>query len=368
MKSITKPTLLIQPAISHRNIQRMIQKAKDSNSELRPHFKTHQSLAIGKWFKNYNIHKIAVSSVEMAEFFAKDGWNDITIAFPLNPNEITQINRLAEENQIHLTLLNEESIHFLNHNLSNRVGVFIEIDTGYKRSGVSYNQESFIQKMIDQIQESKKMELKGFISHAGHTYKTSSKEEILKIHQEENTNLNKLKYSLGNLPPDFILSTGDTPSCSIAEDFRTIDEMRPGNFVFYDVQQAELGSCSLSDIAICLACPVIAKYKERNEMVVHGGAIHFSKEFLIKDNQQIFGYTVELTDSGWKITEENGILTKLSQEHGTLKVPEYFFDKYDVGDFIGILPIHSCLTANLMGQYMDPGGYWYDHFAGTIKG
>jgi len=35
--------------------------------------------------------------------------------------------------------------------------------------------------------------------------------------------------------PHLLISYGDTPSCSIAENFDEVDEIRPGNFVFYDV-------------------------------------------------------------------------------------------------------------------------------------
>jgi D-serine deaminase-like pyridoxal phosphate-dependent protein len=367
MISITKPTLFIQPDIIHRNIKKMLQKAKDTGAEIRPHFKTHQSLAIGRSFKEYDIKKIAVSSVDMAEYFAKDGWKDITIAFPFNPNEIDKVNLLAEENVINLTLLNTETISYLNDHLKKKIGVFIEIDTGYRRSGISYHAYDYLQKMADLIQKSDKLILRGILSHAGQTYQAKSKKEILKIHQENIQRMSGVKKALKNLPEDFIISTGDTPSCSIAEHFENINEIRPGNFVFYDVQQAELGSCKYEDIAICMACPVVAKYKERNEIVVYGGAVHFSKEFILKDNQKIYGYIADLQDNGWELTSENGLLIKLSQEHGTIRVSDSLLEKYRIGDFIGILPIHSCLTANLMGEYFDFLGNYYDHLSGTKR-
>ncbi len=367
MISITKPSLFIQPGIVQRNIKRMLKKAKDTGAEIRPHFKTHQSLTIGRWFKKYGIKKVAVSSVEMAEYFAKDGWKDITIAFPFNPNEINKVNLLAEKNIINLTLLNTETISYLNDHLKNTIGVFIEIDTGYIRSGISYHAYDYLQKMADLIQKSDKLILRGILSHAGQTYQAKSKKEILEIHQQNIQRMSGVKKTLKNLPGDFIISTGDTPSCSMAEHFENIDEIRPGNFVFYDVQQAELGSCKYEDIAVCMACPVVAKYKERNEIVIYGGAVHFSKEFILKDNQKIYGHIVDLQNNGWKLTNEKGFLIKLSQEHGTISVSDSLFEKYQIGDFIGILPIHSCLTANLMGEYLDFQGNYYDHLSGAKR-
>ena len=45
------PTVIIDKSIALRNIKRMAEKAKKNNLLLRPHFKTHQSIEVGEWFK-----------------------------------------------------------------------------------------------------------------------------------------------------------------------------------------------------------------------------------------------------------------------------------------------------------------------------
>ena len=62
--NITKPTLILDEAKCKANIAFMADKAKTNNVELRPHFKTHQSLEIGRWFKEAGISKITASSLE----------------------------------------------------------------------------------------------------------------------------------------------------------------------------------------------------------------------------------------------------------------------------------------------------------------
>ena len=49
------------------------------------------------------------------------------------------------------------------------------------------------------------------------------------------------KYSVKY--PDIIISVGDTPGISAAKNLEGIDEVRPGNYVFYDVMQARMGNC-----------------------------------------------------------------------------------------------------------------------------
>ena len=61
-----------------------------------------------------------------------------------------------------------------------------------------------------------------------------------------------------------------------------------------------------------------------------------------------FGQIVNFTRNGWKILE-NVYLKKISQEHGIIHLPKNIDkNQFSIGNIIGILPVHSCLTADLM--------------------
>ena len=152
--------------------------------------------------------------------------------------------------------------------------------------------------------------------------------------------------------PNLMLSYGDTPSCSMAEHCDGLDEIRPGNFVYYDVMQYHLGSCRLEDIAVAVACPVVAIHPERSEMVVYGGAVHLSKEFIDAENDfQLYGYLVHFDkDFRWGKPVNGAYVGSLSQEHGVIQLPERELMTFHPGDLVGILPVHSCLTANLLKE------------------
>jgi len=105
-------------------------------------------------------------------------------------------------------------------------------------------------------------------------------EEIIDVHKKSEEQLIILKERYKAKYPDLILSIGDTPTCSVAEDFSGIDEIRPGNFVFYDLSQYQIGSCTIDQIAVAMACPIVAIHETRNEIVIYGGGVHFSKERL----------------------------------------------------------------------------------------
>nr|NHJ86257.1 alanine racemase [Asgard group archaeon] len=46
----------------------------------------------------------------------------------------------------------------------------------------------------------------------------------------------------------------------------------------------------------------------------------------------------------------------LSQEHGIVHCPRNYFADIKIGDLLYVLPVHSCLTANLMKKMFLPDG------------
>lgn len=348
---ITKPTLLLDEKKCRDNIQTMSSKAKKHNLIFRPHFKTHQSLEIGRWFKEAGTTKITVSSIEMAEYFSKE-WDDITIAFPVNIPEVNSINKLASKININLLIESDETATFLKNKLKSDVGFFIKIDLGSHRTGLNPSDKNAIDKILEVSDTSEFLTFKGFLGHAGHTYNCRSANEINVIQNECMNIMKELKNKYIGRYDNLIISTGDTPGCSISENFSGTDEIRPGNFIFYDLMQLEIGSCTEDQIAVALACPVVAIHKERNEIVIYGGGIHFTKENMYDKNAgKIFGRVVKNSGNDWGEIIPGMYIKSLSQEHGILSVPSEEISKYKIGNILIILPVHSCMTVDVMKKY-----------------
>lgn len=351
---IQKPTLLLDQKRATNNIERMWGKAQKSQVRFRPHFKTHQSAGIGDWFRKFGVETITVSSVEMALYFAQHGWRNITIAFPVNILEIESINELASTIDLHLLVESEETVAFLDRNLQADVGMWIKIDVGYHRTGILWDDFDEVIGLACQINQSEKMIFKGLLTHSGHTYRAESAAEVRAIYEDTVHKLQQLKQKLiGQGFSATQISIGDTPSCSLVDDFSGVDEIRPGNFVFYDIMQLNIGFCMEEDIAVAVACPVVAKHWERNEIVIYGGAVHLSKEFVVdKMGNKIFGYVAQLEKDSWSSMIQDTYVSALSQEHGIIKTQSYFFDEIKIGDILLVLPVHSCLTVNLLRKYL----------------
>ena len=367
LNNITEPTLLLDKQKCLLNIRWMKQKADKNNVQFRPHFKTHQSVEIGEWFRQEGVLYISVSSLKMARYFAESGWDDITLAFPVNIREASQLNELAGKIKLNLLFIHEETVEFLDQHLVGQVGGFIKVDTGYHRSGIPATDKKQIEKLYRSIKNSRHIQFKGLLVHTGQNYHAVSKTEIVSNYCNTLEQLHELTDTCCDEQKQIIISVGDTPSCSIVDDLSDVDEIRPGNFVFYDLMQYKLGSCPPDQIAVVMVCPVVSVQKERNEVVIWGGAIHFSKEFILRENNVTsYGQVVELNKEGWRWTGNDEFLISVSQEHGIVKLLPEKIASIKPGDLLGIIPVHSCLTANLMKGYLTLDNKMIDHMSRTF--
>ena len=213
----------------------------------------------------------------MAKYFASHGWNDITIGFPYNPLESNAIEELAGKINLNVIVDNHSSLTLLKTEVAKPLNYFVEIDVGDERSGTDQVRE--IKKLVEM--QNDRISFKGLLSHAGHTYQAKGSDDIVKIHKLSMDIYHKLE---DKLKASYFFSYGDTPSFSVCEDFEGVNEIRCGNCIFYDIMQKYIGSCTVNDISVVMACPVVSIQSQRNEAVIYGGAVHFSKESILNEN------------------------------------------------------------------------------------
>jgi D-serine deaminase-like pyridoxal phosphate-dependent protein len=352
-QKIEKPTLLLNKARVLRNIDRMIAKAARNGVWLRPHFKTHQSAEIGEWFRERGVTAITVSSVDMAVYFADRGWNDITIAFPVNLRQMRSIDVLAQEVNLNLLVESVESVRRLSKGLESSARLWIKIDSGYGRTGIPWYETEAIVGVARAITQAPGLHLAGILTHAGQTYRATSRAEAVASFEESVSRMNGVRDALQARGLDVAISVGDTPGCSSVDTLAGVDEIRPGNFVFFDLTQLQIGACQEDDIAVAVACPVVAKHAGRRQIVIYGGAVHLSKEFLLDPaGSPYFGRIALLDGHDWTPVFPASYVRGLSQEHGVVQAGDELFEQVDIGDLLLVIPVHSCLTANLLRRYV----------------
>lgn len=365
---IEVPTLLLDEERVHHNLEFMVERARSQGIVFRPHFKTHQSAEIGEWCREAGVRAITVSSVRMARYFVDAGWEDVTIAFPVNLRELAAINELARRAQIGVLVDSLESLLAVGNLVDAPLSIWLEADTGYQRSGLpaSGSAESVARfaELCSLAAEFPQVNVRGFLSHSGHSYGYTERSgyTLDELYAGTVGALQDLRDALAaEGHPKLLISLGDTPMSSVVADLRGVDEMRPGNFIFYDWMQYSFGSCAQEQIAVAMAAPVVANYPDRNEVILYGGAVHLGKEMIPHaEGGPDYGHVAPLTETGWGDAFEGVWLRSLSQEHGIVRGTSESYARHLAalrpGDLVAVLPIHSCLTADLLKEYLTLDG------------
>ena len=345
--SIKTPSLLLDSNRVRANVRRMSEIANRNRVRLRPHIKTHKSLHVARIQTEVHDGAITVSTLEEARAFAKNGFTDITYAVPIERGKFAdaiEIKRGGAE----LNLLTDDAatVDDLNKAAGDggeKFDVFLKIDCGTHRVGVEPDSASAVA-IPRQIADAKNLNFAGLLTHAGHSYDVRTKEEILEIARHERDVMVELAERLRSDGIDVpCVSIGSTPTMTHVDHLDGVDEIRPGNYIFFDGYQATLGSCSFDDTALTVLTAVIHKDVSRRKLVVDAGAIALSKDRGPTHLDPGCGYGHVLDLDG----NETGMrVTGMSQEHGEINAGDSgAFERTRVGDRLRILANHSCLTA-----------------------
>ena len=358
---ISHPTLIVDRDRVLANLRRMRAKADASCTRFRPHVKSHNSPRIAALYREVGVSEITVSSVEMARRFADAGWDDITIAFPLNVRALPELQRLAAA--IHLGVLVDsiEAAAALEA-VESPVDAWLDVDVGYGRTGIPWEDRDALARVLGAVLRSGRHRPRGVLTHAGHAYHVAEVAARLALWTEIIERMAAARDALvgPGATPALEISVGDTPTAGVIASFDGVDEARPGNFVLGDLQQHALSSSSSGDLALVVACPVVGVYPHRGELVIQGGAVHLSRDVASGPNgQPSYGQLAVVGLDSWNLLDASEAYVRgLSQEHGMIRCTREVLDRVRVGDLVFIVPAHVCLAANLIGEfvYLDSPG------------
>lgn len=348
--TLRTPSFLIDLNRFEQNCKRLAYKAESLQLDFSPHVKTHKTIEGGIYQRSGRLCGITVSTMAEAEYFADNDYQKITYAFPITVDKLPDVLEISQKIELFRIVTDQEEtiteIQRFAEEQETSLNVFLKINTGANRAGINADSPRLIS-LAKMLAEAPNINWVGILSHAGHTYSAKNKKEIEELAKAELEVLKQIKKRLAeeNLVPE-VISIGDTPGCSVLDDFVPATELRPGNYTLYDRMQSDIGSCEPNDVAGFVLSRVIAHYPERNTMLIGAGALALSKDP---------GSTHVRKDGtyGGILDNENLKLVKLSQEHGLITSDEPInYMEHPLGSFITVVPNHSCLTAALFDHYI----------------
>jgi D-serine deaminase-like pyridoxal phosphate-dependent protein len=303
-----------------------------------------------------------VSTLAEARYFAAEGWRDITYAVGLAPSRLAEAVDLVSQG-VRLTLLTDnlacvEAAAGFREARGAELRFLVEIDCGGRRGGVEPESSELIA-VARAIHERPGLSLAGVLTHAGQSYHASGPDALRRVAEEERAAVVRAAERLraSGLPCDTV-SAGSTPTAVHAACLDGVTEMRPGVYVFFDLDQVGIGSCDMSDLALSVIATVIGHNRRAGRILIDAGGLALSKDNSAREFLADVGYGLVCgLDDGAPL--EGLYVAEVHQEHGLIAAVagEPPFEAFPLGRKVRILPNHACMTAAAHEAYWVTDGF-----------
>ena len=339
LNELDTPSLLVDLEKLESNISTMASLAKKQGVALRPHTKTHKCPEIAKMQLDAGASGITCAKIGEAEVMADAGIEDILIANEIiGDQKLRRLIELAKKVRLCVALDGEFGAKNLNQVLeeaNESIDVMIEINCGQNRCGVLPGEPAL--RLAKTITDLHQINLRGLLTHGGHAYNQKTENGIREVGLNEGRVMVETAQLLrkNGIEVDEI-SVGSTPAAKYCSQVEGVTEIRPGTYVFNDLTQVKLFSCSLKNCALSVLATVISR-PAKDRVVVDAGKKALTSDSLNRDSG----------DGGYGlICDKDVYVTRLSEEHGIIETEVDF----EIGEKVRIIPNHACVVVNMFDE------------------
>ena len=336
VERVDTPAPIVLADVMQDNIDRMQGFADRLGLNVRPHVKTHKCVEIGRRQVKAGAVGITAGNVGEAEVFAAAGFDDIFIAYPIWPSGTKglRIRKLAVTTRLRVGVDNFAAIDALADAMGSeaeRLQVVIEVDCGARRSGAP---PEFAGELAAAARRRGLVPV-GVFTYPGHGSASPDSRQRAAMDQEAALTTAVRSFSAAGISAD-VVSAGSTPTVEYSTS-NVITEIRPGEYVFNDLNNARLGACTEDQIALFVAGTVVSDWVP-DQVILDVGTKALSRE----GNPQI-GYGA--------VPGTSAVLSKLNEYHGFLPLPAGDFQP-GVGTVLPIVPNHVCPVVVNFEEYI----------------
>jgi D-serine deaminase-like pyridoxal phosphate-dependent protein len=330
------PALVIDGFVARRNIQRLADYAAKHRLGVRPHTKTHKNKFIAGLQIEAGAIGLTIAKVGEAEQL-QEAANDLLMAYPAVDS--TRCHRLAELARTRTvrvvadSLVGVEALAAAAKMAKSTIGVLVEIDVGMGRTGVATAEDSLrIAQLIDQANG---VRLEGILCYPGQIWNPTA-EQVVPLAAVSTKLQETIDLWKANGLEAKIISGGSTPTAYQSHLVPQYTEIRPGTYVFNDLNTARGGFCTLEECSARIFCTVVSNAL-KDQVVIDGGTKTFTSDLCIPARESGHGLIVEYP---------NAKITRLSEEHGQVDVSACE-KRPKIGERLSVIPNHICPCVNL---------------------
>jgi D-serine deaminase-like pyridoxal phosphate-dependent protein len=336
ISELETPALIVNLDTMERNLLRVADYAAAHRLRLRPHTKTHKIPALGRRQIELGAAGLTVAKVGEAEVMLSAEPPELLVAYPvIGDTKLKRLADVARRTRLTVALDSEYAARLLSEAAGAAcvdIGVLAEVDAGFGRVGVSPGEELI--GLIRSIQRLPRLSYQGVAFYPGHIRNLNGKDdgEFARIGAQLRSMLEDLERH-GMSPR--IVSGGSTPSLFHSHELGGLNEIRPGTYIFNDINTMLSKACALEDCAASMLVTVVSTARP-GQMIIDGGSKTFSSDGLI-GGKPGFGHVVE---------DPRAVFHKMNEEHGYVDIRECE-RKFSNGDRLRVIPNHICTAVNL---------------------
>jgi D-serine deaminase-like pyridoxal phosphate-dependent protein len=337
VEDLDTPALIVDLDIMERNLRRVADYCAAHNLRLRPHTKTHKSILLARQQLKLGAAGLTAAKTGEAEIMLgallEDAPRDLLVAFPVIGKP--KLRRLAAIAGITRVTVALDSL-FAAQQLSQaavsanvRFGVFVEVDVGLGRVGVAPGDAAL--DLTRAVAALPHLDWRGITFYPGHI-KNQDEEKIAAL--SDTVRGLREELTRAGFEPE-IVSGGSTPLLWRSHEIEGMNEIRPGTYIFNDLNTVASGACSMEDCAASVLVTVVSRTRP-DRMIVDGGSKTFSSDRLSSGGP---GY-------GRVVEAPGAVFHKMNEEHGFIDLTNAE-RSFDPGEKLRIIPNHICVAVNL---------------------
>ncbi|HEX9043761.1 MAG TPA: alanine racemase, partial [Candidatus Limnocylindrales bacterium] len=264
------PCLVVDLDIVERNLARMQSQLDARGVSLRPHFKTHKSVALARLQLEAGAHGLTVGTIGEAEVLVEAGIGDLFIAYPLWLDEpkAGRLGALLDRGPLSVGVDSAESaarLALASHGRRHRPAVLLEIDSGERRTGVTPDAAPILAQAVREAG----LDVIGVYTHGGHAYAGPSAVESAAADEMDLLRAARDALRAAGIEAP-VVSAGSTPT-ALRSAAGSVTEERPGTYVFNDRQQVGLGGAPSDGVGLFVAATVVSAVVPGQVVIDAGG-------------------------------------------------------------------------------------------------
>ena len=365
VQSLPTPSLVIDADKVRRNLRHLGEYARGHNLKLRPHTKTHKSIRLARMqLSEGGATGLTVAKAGEAQLMAQVS-DDILVAYPVaDPARAAMLAELARGVTVRVAVDSLTAAQVLAdaaEHADSSIGLLVDIDVGLHRTGVQGPAAALkLAQEVDRLAGSvtvrgaaagqfeaapagrgarrAPVRLDGLFYYPGFIWSRPDQQaDALRGVDAVLEETLDLWHRSGLAAP--IVSGGSTPSAYQSHLVTRGTEIRPGTYIFYDLNSVRGGYCTLEEVAATIECTVVSDAVP-GQVVIDAGS-----KTLSSDRNAV------APDSGHGCILEfpRAKITKLTEEHGQVDVS--LCDRSPkVGQRVTVIPNHICVCINLQDR------------------